>query len=119
MAIDCELLEWTQIDNNTWYEHPRWEVDAITQEGKHIDVKFIAKFWNVSREKTLNLFKQRNIVDEFHFWEWVKRPGRPLEAHDCVEIRQVGVLSYGDVVENLRKSFKEPDGFYVPVRKLL
>ena len=84
-----------------------------------IDVKFIRGFWNVSREKTLNLIKQRDVLDGYLFMEWVSKPSRPLQVGDEVEVRQVGFLSYGDVADNLRKSFKEPDGFYVPVRKIL
>ena len=87
--------------------------------GRNIDVKFIRKYWNVSREKTLNLIKQRNDVDGYWFMEWVSKPSRPLVSGDEVEVRQVGFLYYGDVADNLRKSFKEPDGFYVDVHKII
>ena len=119
MDLDAELFEWDKLNHDEWREHPSWMVDAYDEWDRKIDVKFIRGFWNVSREKTLNLIKQRDILDGYLFMEWVSKPSRPLQAGDEVEVRQVGFLSYGDVADNLRKSFKEPDGFYVPVRKLL
>ena len=119
MNIDAEILEFWMITMGYWYKYPAWQVDAITEEGKTLDVKMIRKYWNVSREKTLNLIEQRKWIDEYHFYEWVYRPGRPLEAGDEVQVRLVGVLPYDTVADNLKKSYKEPDGFYVDVRTLL
>ena len=119
MDLDAELYEWDKLNYDEWREHPSWMVDAYDEWDRKIDVKFIRGFWNVSREKTLNLIKQRDVLDGYLFMEWVSKPSRPLQAGDEVEVRQVGFLSYGDVADNLRKSFKEPDGFYVPIRKLL
>ena len=119
MDLDAELYEWDKLNYDEWRSHPSWMVDAYDEWDRKIDVKFIRGFWNVSREKTLNLIKQRDVLDGYLFMEWVSKPSRPLQAGDEVEVRQVGFLSYGDVADNLRKSFKEPDGFYVPVRKLL
>ena len=119
MNIDAEILEFWMIVMGHWYKHPSWQVDAITENGSLIDVKMIRKYWNVSREKTLNLIEQRKWINEYHFYEWVMRPNRPLVDGDDIEVRLVGVLSYDDVADNLRKSYKEPDGFYVDVRKLI
>ena len=119
MDLDAELYEWDKLNYDEWRAHDSWMVDAYDEWDRKIDVKFIRGFWNVSREKTLNLIKQRDVLDGYLFMEWISKPSRPLQAGDEVEVRQVGFLSYGDVADNLRKSFKEPDGFYVPVRKLL
>ena len=119
MDLDAELYEWDKLNYDEWQAHPSWMVDAIDEWGRNIDVKFIRKYWNVSREKTLNLIKQRNDVDGYWFMEWVSKPSRPLVSGDEVEVRQVGFLYYGDVADNLRKSFKEPDGFYVDVHKII
>lgn len=119
MNLDAELYEWDKLNYDEWRSHDSWMVDAIDEWDQKIDVKFIRKYWNVSREKTLNLIKQRNILDGFLFMEWLERPNRPLVAGDEVTVRRVGYVPYGDVADNLRKSFKEPDGFYVDVRKLI
>ena len=119
MDLDAELYEWDKLNYDEWRAHPSWMVDAIDEWERCIDVKFIRKYWNVSREKTLNLIKQRTVLDGYWFMEWVSKPARPLLPGDAVEVRQVGFLHYGDVADNLRKSFKEPDGFYVDVHKIL
>lgn len=119
MDLDAEIYEWDLLRTYEWVSHPSWMVDGIDKRGRKIDVKFIRKYWNVSREKTLNLIKQRTILDGYQFMEWVSKPNRPLQAGDEVEVRQLGFLHYGDVADNLRKSYKEPDGFYVDVRRLL
>ena len=119
MDLDAELLEFCMIRDGFWKEHNSWMVDAITPSGKTIDVKFIRKFWNVSREKTLNLIKQRNVLDQYAFFEWMGRPSRPFRAGDIITVRHVCTVNYDLVADNLRKSFKEPDGFYVEPRKLL
>lgn len=119
MDLDAELLEHTMIEKGKWFAHPSWMVDFMDVTGTTYDVKFIRKFWNVSREKTLNVIKQRNILNNFMFWEWVDRPNRPLENGDDVTVQLVGTLTYDEVADNLRKSYKEPDGFYVDVRKLI
>ena len=117
--IDCELLEWTMIDQGEWYEHPDWKVDAITPEGKQIDVKFIQKYWNLSGSKITNIIQQRRHIHEYHYYEWVSRPKRPLETGDNCECRLVGVLSYDDVADNIRPSFKAQGQYYLDARKLL
>ena len=119
MDLDAELLEYHKLVCGEWRAHNSWMVDAIDERGRKIDVKFIRKFWNVSREKALNLLKQRTVLDGYMFMEWVSKPSRPLRAGDEVEVRQVGYVSYDNVTDNLRKSFKEPDGFYVDVRKII
>ena len=119
MDLDAEILEWHLLSTGQVSSHPSWMVDYISPKGYHVDVKFIRKYWNVSREKTLNLIKQRDMLHGYEFYEWVKKPGRPLQAGDEVEVHRLGFLHYGDVADNLRKSFKEPDGFYVDVRALL
>ena len=119
MNLDAELYEYDKIRFDEWREHDSWMVDAYDEWDLKIDVKFIRKYWNVSREKTLNLIKQRNILDGFLFMEWVERPGRPLVAGDRVSVRRLGYIPYGIVADNLKKSFKEPDGFYCDVHRLL
>ena len=119
MDLDAELLEFHKISTGQWFYHPDWRIDAITEEGNSVDVKFIRKYGNVSREKTLNLIRQRDMLDGYLFYEWVSKPGKPLTAGDRIQCRQVGYLPYGAVADSLRKSFKEPDGFYSDVRKLL
>ena len=119
MDLDAEVYEWHMMATYQWLPYDDWKVDAIDEQGKRLDVKFIRKYWNVSREKTLNLIAQRNIIEYFCFMEWVQRPNRPLQLDDTVEIRHVGNVSFDMVADNLRKSFKEPDGFYVDVRRLL
>ena len=119
MNLDAEIMEHYMIDKGIWEEHESWMVDGIVPGIGNVDVKFIRKYWNVSREKTLNLIKQRNILQGYLFMEWVTKPSRPLVEGDIVEVRTVGYVSYDNVADNLRKSFKEPDGFYVDVRALL
>ena len=119
MDLDAEIYEHHMLSTYRWLPHPSWMVDAINERGQRIDVKFIRRYWNVSREKTLNLIKQRNAVERYDFYEWVFRPNRPLKEGDTVEVNRVGSLDYDTVADNLKKSFKEPDGFYVDVRTLL
>ena len=119
MDLDAELLEFDMIKTGHWQAHDSWMVDAINAAGNKIDVKFIRKYWNVSREKTLNLIKQRDILDGYSFFEWVGRPARPFRAGDEITVNRIGYLSYAEVADNLRKSFKEPDGFYVAVHSLI
>lgn len=119
MDLDAELYEWDKLNYDEWRSSDDWRIDAFDEWDRAIDVKFIRKYWNVSREKTLNLIKQRDILDGYLFMQWVSKPNRPLIAGDAVEVQQLGFLHYGSVADNLRKSFKEPDGFYVDVRALL
>ena len=119
MDLDAEIYEWDKLHFDEWRPHDSWMVDGYDEWDRKVDVKFIRKYWNVSREKTLNLIKQRDILDGYTFIEWVERPSRPLRAGDQVRVNELGFLSYGSVADGLRKSFKEPDGFYVDVRKLL
>lgn len=119
MDLDAEIYEWDKLHYNEWQPHDSWMVDGYDEWERKTDVKFIRKYWNVSREKTLNLIKQRTILDGYTFMEWSVRPARPLEAGDRISVRLLGYLDYDTVADNLRKSFKEPDGFYVDVRRLL
>ena len=119
MDIDCELLEWSMIKWGEWYEHPDWKVDAITPEGKQVDVKFIQKYWNLSGSKITNIIQQRRHIHEYHFYEWVSRPKRPLESKDEVECNLVGELSYDTVADGIRPSFKAQGQYYLDARKLL
>lgn len=119
MDLDAELYEWEMLRTYEWVSHPSWMVDGIDKQGIRLDVKFIRKYWNVSREKTLNLIKQRKVLEGYLFMEWVDKPNRPLVAGDAVTVRQIGFLQYDTVADNLRKSFKEPDGFYVDVHTLI
>lgn len=120
MDLDAELFEYIQVWRLGAYDpHPSWMVDFSTKNGLNVDVKFIRKYWNVSREKTLNLIKQRKLLDEYWFYEWIDKPSRPLEEGDGVVVNRIGSLSYDVVADNLKKSYKEPDGFYVDVRRLI
>ena len=65
MDLDAELYEWDKLNHWEWREHPSWMVDAYDEWDRKIDVKFIRGFWNVSREKTLNLIKQRDVLDGY------------------------------------------------------
>ena len=119
MDIDCELYEFNKLkhDEDT-VDHPSWMVD-YTENGRNIDVKFIQKYWNVSGSKITNVLQQRRILDGYQFMEWVSRPSRPLEFGDRVEVRRLGFLSYDDVADNLRPSFKAQGQFYLDARRLL
>ena len=116
MDIECEIHEFNQIKRGNWYEHEDWKVDAVTDIG-NIDVKFINKWYNVSCKKMLNLIQQRRDVDYYHFFEWLERPNRPLREGDEVSYRELGILHYDEVMDNLQTS--QFNGFYVDVRKML
>ena len=118
MDIDCELFEWTKLRAEEWYPHPSWMVDGITPEGRQVDVKFIQKYWNLSGSKITNIIQQRKYVHDFYFYEWIDRPKRPLEAGDLCEVRRVGILSYDEVADNIRPSFKAQGQYYLDARKL-
>jgi len=90
MDLDAELYEWYMMSTYKWLPFGDWKVDAIDEKGRRLDVKFIRKYWNVSREKTLNLIAQRHIVEYYCFMEWINRPNKPLQVGDIVEIRSVG-----------------------------
>ena len=117
--LDCEIVEFTKILVGEWFEHPTWHVDAITREGHNIDVKFVQEYWNLSKTRTSNIMRQYGIVNYYHLYEWVDRPKRPLEVGDVVSFRQVGVLSYEQVMQSMMPSKHEPGGYYVAIRKLL
>lgn len=117
--LDCEIVEWHMIhEQKLWQDVPGWMVDAKIED-KCVDLKFVQKYWNISPRRIVNILKQRNDVDEYHFWEWISRPKRPLALGDTVSARRVGILPYDDVADNIWPSFKVPGGCYVDVRKLL
>ena len=117
--LDCELVEWHMIHTKSeWEDVPGWMVDAKI-DGKMADLKFVQKYWNISPRRIVNILKQRNDIDEYHFWEWVSRPKRPLAIGDIVKARRVGILPYDMVADNIWPSFKVPGGCYVDIRKLL
>ena len=122
MDLDCEVVEFEFIAAGQWQCGKAigqgWEVDAIV-DGKRADLKFVQKYWNISPRRIVNIIRQRNTIDEYHFWEWVDRPNRPLEAGDKVEVRFVGILSYDDVADNIKPSFKQAGGHYVAIRQLI
>ncbi len=119
MDIDCELYEFLMIKEGIWDPHESWMVDAVTPTGTHIDVKFIQKYWNLSGSKITNILQQRRIIDEYQFMEWKDRPKRPFEAGDEVECDIVGELSYDQVADNIRPSFKAQGQYYLDARRLL
>ena len=119
MDIDCEIIEWYMIKHELWWDHPDWKVDAITPEGQQLDVKVIQKYWNLSGSKITNIIQQRRHIHEYHFYEWVYRPGRPFETNDEVQVRLVGILPFDVVADNIRPSFKAQGQYYLDVRELL
>lgn len=117
--LDCEIVEWHMIhEAKQWKDIAGWMVDAEI-DNKKVDLKFVQKYWNISPRRIVNILKQRNAIDEYHFWEWIDRPSRPLALGDVVKARRVGILSYDTVADNIWPSFKVPGGCYVDVRKLL
>ncbi len=122
MDLDCELYEWYMIhDLRAWSDHPDWKVDALIGESSEVtvDVKFIQKYWNVSGSKITNILQQRKILDYYLFMEWVDRPKRPLVEGDEVEMEQVSWLTYDEVADNLRPSFKAQGQYYLDPRRIL
>lgn len=116
MDLDCELYEWLRLFDGTWRHIDDWRVDGEDLKGTTYDVKFINKYWNISRQTMVNILKQRDVVDKYLFVEWVKKPNRPLEAEDVVFFRELGSIPYDSVADNIRTSLKEPYGFYMDVR---
>ena len=119
MDLDCELVEWYKMKHSDWIEHPSWMVDAMTADGVKLDVKFVQKYWNISRQRAQNIMHQYGTVDEYHLYQWVDRPKRPFKCGDECEVRLAGILQYGDVVRNIRYSRKEPSGYFVDYQSLL
>ena len=118
--LDCELVEHTMIQSGEWYEHPTWQVDAITQEGHNIDCKFVEKYWNISKQRLTNIMRQYGIIHSYYLYEWVDKPSRrPLVVGDRVSYRFLGKLNYETVMQHIASSKFDPVGFYVDARKLL
>lgn len=118
MDLDCEIVEFDYIAREVWSSWDGWEVDAIIED-KKVDLKFVQKYWNITPRRIVNIIRQRNIIDEYHFWQWVDKPSRPLEAGDVVVVRFVGELTYDQVADNIKPSFKQAGGHYVDVRSLI
>ena len=118
MDLDCELVEYDYIARGVWDSLGGWEVDAVI-DNKNVDLKFVQKYWNITPRRIVNIIRQRNILDEYHFWEWVSRPKRPLEVGDEVTVRFVGALTYDQVADNIKPSFKQAGGHYVDIRALI
>ena len=124
MDLDCELFEWYMINvTEDWEDEPDdWMGDAIipSPDGyKTVDVKFIAGYYNIDRGKMLNIIQQRHVLDGYQFMEWVSKPRRPLVVGDTVTCRGVGYLTHEELLDNLRRSYKEAYGFYADVRKYI
>ena len=114
--IECELYEYEMIKKGRWQDADIWQVDGYAFHGA-IDVKCIKAYYNVSRKKLVNLIKQREYIDYYHFIEWKSRPDRLLKTGDVVEFNHLGEIKYNDLLDNLKISFKT-EGFYVDVRKI-
>ena len=119
MDIDAEIVEWFYMTTNQWQPHKSWMVDGINHLGRKVDVKFISKWYNISNQKMLNIVKQRNILDDYSFWEWIERPARPMRAGDEVTVRHVCDVKYGALADNIRVSTGRWGGFYADPRGLL
>ena len=118
--LDCELVEHDMITRGEWYEHPTWQVDAITPNGHNIDCKFVEKYWNISKQRLTNIMRQYGIIHYYYLYEWVDKPQRrPLVVGDRVSYRQLGRLSYKTIMQHIAASNFDPAGFYVDARKLL
>lgn len=118
MDLDCEIVEYDYIARGVWDNVSGWEVDAAI-DGKNVDLKFVQKYWNITPRRIVNIIRQRKIIDEYHFWEWVERPKRPLEVDDIVTVRFVGALTYDQVADNIKASYKQAGGHYVAIRELI
>ena len=115
MDLDCEIVEHTFIANGEWSAAEGWETDAVI-DGKNVDLKFVQKYWNISPRRIVNIIRQRKIIDEYHFYEWVERPKRPLEPGDEVTVQFVGAMTYDQVADNIKASYKQAGGHYVDIR---
>ena len=113
MDLDCEFHEWTMIKEGLWEPSDDWRIDAYTL-GKAIDVKFISKWYNISPLKMCNILQQRFILDGYLFFEWITRPGTPLQEGDEISYRQVRYVDYETLLDNVRVS--KYNGHYVDVR---
>ena len=120
MDIECEHHEYTMIKEGLWTPSDDWRIDGFSPWP--VDVKFLSKWYNLTPTKICNIFQQRNVLDGYLFMEWVKRPRRPLKEGDEITYRQVGYLSYDELVDNIRPSTNYKDwgtSHYVNVRGLL
>ena len=118
MDLECEIIEHTLIASGKWGDTKGWEIDAVI-DGKNIDLKVVKKFYNISYKKLCNLKKQINIIDEYHFYEWVSRPNRPLETGDEVTVRFLGALTYDQIHSNMICSLWQSGGYYVKIRDVI
>ena len=122
MDLDAEIFEWYMINTEQWMDDDDWMVDAIIPDPdgyKCIDVKFIAKWYNISDTKMHNIIQQRKILDGYLFMEWMDRPDRPLRAGDKVSIREIGYIKYEELLDLIKVSRGQWGGFYADVRKAL
>ena len=115
MDIDAELFEYRLLQDPIYDDDDRWEVD-YSLDGKTYDAKCITKWYNISQYKMCYLLRQHGITDYFTFWEWTDKPGRPLQEGDIVQMRELAVVPYWDVMKNIQPS-KFNGGYYVDVRK--
>jgi hypothetical protein len=116
MDIDAELYEWYYLNHMGFRDDERWEIDMISPENDRIDCKNITKWYNISQYKMCYLLRQHEITTHFEFWEWVDKPGRPLETDDMVQMRKLCRVPYWDVMKNCQPS-KFNGGYYVDIRK--
>lgn len=117
MDLDCEIIEHTLIAAGEWQSGldigNNWEVDAVI-DGKNVDLKVIGgAYWNISPRRIVNILRQRNLIHEYHFWQWLVRPSRPLRIGDEVSAVRRGILTYDQVADNVNASFKQAGGHYV------
>ena len=117
MDIDCELYEYLMIKNGVWKDDNRWQIDGHAPGIGAVDVKCIKGFYNIGRKKLLHILKQRGIVDYYWFVEWVERPDRPLKTGDRCGFKNIGLVGYEELLDNIQVSFKA-DGYYLDARRL-
>ena len=83
MDLDAELYEWDKLNYDEWQAHPSWMVDAIDEWGRNIDVKFIRKYWNVSRERLSTSLNREMTWTDTGSWSGYLNP----PAHSYPEMR--------------------------------
>ena len=113
--IECELYEYEMIKKGKWKDVDIWKIDGVAPFGA-VDVKCISKYYNINRKKLLHILQQRGSVDYFYFIEWKERPNRLLKVGDKVEFNYITKVSYEELLENLKISFKT-EGYYFDARK--
>jgi hypothetical protein len=115
MRADCLLVEYTLLESGL-VDFPTDHAHDIIYNGKHIDIKVIQRWFNITDRKKPQWFKDKwkaGLLDSFVFYKYDVPPNKPLEVGDVVSFNFHSEQPTEYILKNLNKS--QFEGYYVRV----